>query len=1001
MTTSHCSTWMIKLTLQNRQLPFKLDTGAEVTAINEEAYSAIGRPELITPNKKLHGPSQQTLSVKGQFSGKFSYGDIVTVQTVYVIEELKSNLLGLPAITAMKLIARMDTVCSDSTWKEIFPSVFNGLGTMGSAYEIKLKPNAQPFALFTARRIPIPLRQKVSQELEKMETLGVISKVDQPTPWCAGMVVVPKKNCSIRICVDLKPLNVNVLREVHPLPSVDNILAQLSGAKIFSKLDANSGFWQVPLSANSRLLTTFITPFGRYCFNKLPFGIASAPEVFQKRMNRLLEGLEGTVCLIDDILIFARTQEEHKERLTLTLQRLQEAGVTLNWEKCEFLKTKISFLGHLIDQDGIKPDPNKTSAICQMSPPKNVTELRRFMGMVNQLGKFSSNLSELSQPLRKLLCKKVVWQWTCIQEQAFDDVKRELVKPSCLALYNPQNRTKVSADASSYGLGAALLQEVAGQWKPVVFASRSMSETEQRYAQIEKEALAATWACEKFSSYLLGLNFTIETDHKPLVPLLGMKNLDCLPPRILRFRLRLDRFDYTIVHVPGKLMYTADTLSRAPATTCESLHLQELAEEAAEGYVEHLPASQGRLEEYSKAQTEDQICAKIIEYCMQGWPKNIKKIDENLRVYWKHQSELSICKGILLLGRRIVVPRLLQKETLLKIHEGHQGIERCCLRARNSVWWPEMSQQIKDFVTRCPECVKISTPNREPLIIAELPDYPWQRIATDLFMFNGTDYLLVVDYFSRYPEIIKLSSTNSLSIITGLKSIFSRHGIPETVMSDNGPQYTSKEFKEFAKCYNFTHITSSPHYPQSNGQAERTVRTVKRLLQLSKDPYMALLHYRSTPFPWCNLSPAELLMGRNIRTTLPRVKDQLIPEWKYIHEFRICNRQYKELQKKHYDSRHRVRELPPIPDGSSVWIKTNDQKIPGIVSTPTEAPRSYVVENSGGQLRRNRRHLTVIPENEPTSVDNTPLHERSPIKTRLRTNTNLKPPDRFIPGREM
>ena len=201
-----------------------------------------------------------------------------------------------------------------------FPRVFEGLGQFGEEYEIKLKPGAMPYSLFSPRHVPLPLRTKVAEELSRMEALGVISKVDQPTPWCAGMVVVPKKGGSIRICVDLKPLNKSVLREVHPLPKVDEILAQLTGAKIFSKLDANSGFWQIPLSTSSRLLTTFITPSGRYCFNKLPFGISSAPELFQKRMNTILAGLNGVVCLVDDILVFGQDQAEHDTCLLATLK---------------------------------------------------------------------------------------------------------------------------------------------------------------------------------------------------------------------------------------------------------------------------------------------------------------------------------------------------------------------------------------------------------------------------------------------------------------------------------------------------------------------------------------------------------------------------------------------------------------------------------------------------------------------------------------------------------
>ena len=322
--------------------------------------------------------------------GEISYKGKSINHPVFVVAGLKTNLLGLPAITSLNLAARINNLnaLQDEVLDQ-FPSVFQGLGTLGEEYEIQLKSDAKPFSLYTTRNVPLPLRQNVLQELNRMESIGVISKVDQPTPWCTGMVVVPKKSGSIRICVDLKPLNESVLREVHPLPKVDDTLAQLAGAKVFSKLDANSEFWQIPLTKGSRLLTTFITPYGRYCFNKPPFGISSAPELFQKRMNNLLRGLEGVLCLMDDILIVAKDMEEHHKRLTSVLIRIKEAGVTLNMDKCEFAKSKITFLGHLIDENGIQADPEKTSSILQMKPPTNVPELRRFLGMVNQLGKFS------------------------------------------------------------------------------------------------------------------------------------------------------------------------------------------------------------------------------------------------------------------------------------------------------------------------------------------------------------------------------------------------------------------------------------------------------------------------------------------------------------------------------------------------------------------------------------------------------------------------------------
>ena len=292
-------------------------------------------------------------------------------------------------MTGLKLLSRVYTTSTkDPEMVQKFPKVFNGLGTIGEEYTVKLKENATPYALFVPRNVPIPLRQKVKEELDRMEKMKVITKVEKPTQWCTGMVVVLKKSGDVRICVDLKPLNESVLREPHPIPKVDDVLGMLAGAKKFTKLDANSGFWQIPLSKVSRHLTTFITPFGRYHFNKLPFGISCAPELFQQRMNKILEGLSGVVCLVDDVLVFGTTEEEHQQRLEAVLKRIEEAGATLNKDKCEFCKDSIKFLGHIIDQNGIQSDPDKTSAVVQMPTPQSLTDLRRFMGLVNQLGKF-------------------------------------------------------------------------------------------------------------------------------------------------------------------------------------------------------------------------------------------------------------------------------------------------------------------------------------------------------------------------------------------------------------------------------------------------------------------------------------------------------------------------------------------------------------------------------------------------------------------------------------
>ena len=446
----------------------------------------------------------------------------------------------------------------------------------------------------------------------------------------------------------------------------------------------------------SKLLTTFITPYGRFCFNKLPFGISSAPEIFKRRMSEVLSGLPGVLCHVDDVLVFGKDRIEHDTRLQATLKRLQTAGITLNEGKCQFYQSCITFLGHVIDSNGISPDPKKTAAIQNMKPPSSVSELRRFMGMANQMSKFSPNIAHISKPLRELLSSKVAWTWSTVHTDAFKALQDEISSPRVLALYNTEANTKISADASAYGLEAVLLQQQHNNWRPVAFASRALNEAETRYAQIEKEALALTWAMEKFAEFIIGKEIVLETDHKPLVPLLGKKSLDLLPPRVLRFRLRLTRFQYTIHHVPGKTLYTADTLSRAPSTKPSSLisHRSTEVKQFIQSVIAALPASSNRLDSYSRAQATDQVCSKLIEYCKTGWPAR-NELSRNMKDYWRFRGDLTLSDNLLLYQSRIVIPASMQQMTLEKIHHGHQGIQRCRLRLCSSVWWPGVSTAVE------------------------------------------------------------------------------------------------------------------------------------------------------------------------------------------------------------------------------------------------------------------------------------------------------------------
>ena len=475
--------WNVTIQVEGKDVRFKLDTGAEVTVVGEKVLNSLDSKKLQTPTKRLCGPDQTPLQVLGEIPVTPAYKNRSCCHPVFIVKNLQQNLLGLPAIQSLSLLTLIEMV--NTPIPEQYPSLFNGLGTFPECYEIRLRQDTQPFSLFTPRSVPLPLRKKVEEELGRMESLNVISRVDEPTPWCAAMVVVPKRNSeTVRICVDFRPLNECVLREVHPLPKVEETLAQLSGATVFSKVDANCGFWQIPLAKHSRPYTTFITPFGRYCFSKLPFGISSAPEHFQKQMNNILRGMAGVLCHMDDVLIFGSTQDEQDNRLHKVLQKLQSHGVTLNKQKCEFSRKRLTFLGHTIDENGISPDPQKTNAILKMEKPKSPTEMRRFLGMVSQLSKFTPNVASLTKPLQELLSSKKSWRWSHFQDEAFEKVKKELTKPSILALYNPDANTKICSDASSFGLGAVLLQQHRSKWRPVAYASRAMSDTEQRSSKL-------------------------------------------------------------------------------------------------------------------------------------------------------------------------------------------------------------------------------------------------------------------------------------------------------------------------------------------------------------------------------------------------------------------------------------------------------------------------------------------------------------------------------------
>jgi transposase InsO family protein len=939
--------WSANVAVNRKKMAFKLDSGAGATIIGENVTWAKNQ-QLAPTNRQFRGLGGVTLTSRiiGMIhDAELSVGKETTREDIYVMENQQHNLLSKQACERLKLLQpssevyslqKLDT--SQPDFRAEYPELFTGLGCLKTDHHISLIPDAKPVCLYTARKVPHPLHTQVQKELELMTKQGVISPINSPTAWCSGMVCVPKKNGRVCVCVDLTALNKVVLREVHPMKTVDENLAKLKGSVCYSKLDANSGFWQIPLDFESRKLTTFVTPFGRFCYNRLPFGISSAPEIFQRTMSQILEGLQGVICHMDDILIHGTNQHEHDSRVRAVLQRLRDAGLTLN-NKCEFSKHEIIFLGHIVSPKGIQADPGKIKAITDFPAPTNLTELQRFNGMTNQLAKFVPGLASMNAPIRHLLKKYQEWIWDVPQQQAFDNIKQKLVSTDILTHYDPNRVTIVAADACSNGLGAVLLQvDKQGNRRPVCYASRSLTEAETRYAVIEKEALAATWACEKFSDYILGLSFTLETDHKPLVPLLASTDLSKMPPRVLRFRLRMMRFSPKIVHVQGKEQITADALSRAPAGPpgTADVFLHEEVEVFALQAVSAIPATMARLNHIRAAQVADAECSLVADYCRKGWPTFMPH-QPLIEPYWRNRQNLTIVQGLLMYND-LVIPRALRLEVLGQIHHGHLGITKCRARAAESVWWPQISNMIEDLVTKCQICARLRPVRKEPLMPSAMPSRAWERVGSDLFEHEKKHYLLVVDYYSRWIEIRHLPTTTSQETVKALKSIFALHGIPDIVMSDNGPQYSSETFRNFTSEYGFTHVTSSPLYPQSNGEAECAVQTAKNILKKNEDPYLGLLAYRSTPLH-NGLSPSQLLMGRRLRTTLPTTWGSLQKQVNAAQTLEAQQREndYRQNMQEDFNRRHRTVALSPLKEGdmdgsgtkTDMGVSSHNLSIPG------------------------------------------------------------------------
>ena len=836
------------LGVNGKELDFTLDTGSQVTIITEQSSRDL-KLDLVKPSKYLVGADGTQLNVIGESEVELSNKNKSVDCLTSIMRGSRRNLLGIVEIHGLHLLHVVNSLaCCFFVFDPFteFAELFQGLGTMPDIFSIALKPDTKPYKIFSPRPIPIGLRDQAKQEINKMLELNVIRPVDVPTEWCFGLTIAFKADGKIRMCVDLTMLNRGVQRELYPLPRVSDMLSQLSTGQLFTKLDANSGFWQIILEEESQLLTTFLTPRGRFCYNRMPFGISSAPEFFQKSMEKILHGLEGVICMMDDILIFGKNSKEHWKRVRLVLERIRDSGMTLKKEKCQFGMTEVKFLGHLVSVQGIKPDPDKVTAIMALTPPTCKREARSLMGMVNYLNKFSKKLAEISGPIYAVTGASD-FVWGPDQDAAFLLIKHEISKAPVLCAFNVHCKHRVSADSSRQALGAVLLQLNADdEWQPVEFASRKLTDAETRYAMIELQALGIT--CEKFDFYLVGRVFEVETDHKPLITLLGEKDLSLLPLRVQRFKMRLMRYQFQIFHTPGRCMYIADYLSRPSANgflDSDFVECRSVERFVAACVNEILPDSTQE-EEIIRAISKDSDCLDLITYIQSEWPEDISSLSSEMKRLFKVRDHLTTYGDVVLYNRRLFIPKSLRSKYLELCRDGHQGSVKCQRRARQVFWWPGCSSDIEEFVNKCNTCIKFRKYKHQPLSEPTQPSGPWVELGSDILDFKGQLYLLIVDYYTRRIDVRRLYSLSSSEVIKELGSIFSVFGVPKVLRSDNAGCYTSNIFKDFAVTWGFHQTFSSPRYPQSNGMAEKAVGTFKSLCYKSKDIHAALLAYNNS-----------------------------------------------------------------------------------------------------------------------------------------------------------
>lgn len=729
-------------------------------------------------------------------------------------------------------------------------------------------------------RIPYSQRELVENTIKELSDRGIIRPSN--SPYSSPLVLVPKKDGSLRLCVDFRRVNEVTKKDVYPLPLIQDMLDALNGSKYYSVLDLCQGYHQVPVKESHKEITAFSFYGGHYEFNFMPFGLCNSAPTFQRLMDTLLSGLLYNSCLvyIDDIIVYSDNFADHLTRLEQVFKRFEESGLKLKAKKCFFAQEEVTFLGHCVNAKGISPDKEKVSAISNFPRPTNVSELRSFVGLISYYRKFIADFATKAAPFHQLLRKNIKFMWTDECERTFDFFKQALITFPILQYPDFKLSFILYTDACDTGLGVVLAQHGPEGERTLAYASRSLKPNEKNYSVIEKEALAIVWAVKYFRQYIYGRKVTVVTDHNPLKWLMNIKDAS---GRLARWSLLLQDYDLTIEHRAGRKHQNADSLSRLPPIASVKEHNEDI-----------LPKlSPNRLVEM---QRKDPNLSLIINYLQNSeLPDQSSKARETVIL----ASDYEIGNDKLLyhlfvpgshrrrknVRKQLAVPRCLIDEILFACHDdvtaGHLGVYKMYNKIQDRFYWKGMYSDVEFWCKSCVDCATKKTPkNRPKAPLNPLPAVsgPFDRVAVDVLgpfppTYNSNKYILVFsDYLTRWPEVVAVNSADAQTTAKAfVEEIVCRHSAPRVLLSDNGKNFRSKLMQEICKLMNTKKTFTTAYHPETDGLVERFNGTLTTMLsmyvsghQRDWDTYLpyVMFAYRTSIHESTQETPFFLMHGR-------------------------------------------------------------------------------------------------------------------------------------------